>query len=151
MPARPRLSPADVACWVLKSAVPLGQVAPGWEAGATRTLSRCVRPSYRLGLLTPGQPCLLWLSGRPVPGRHEPGVHALGVVASGAAAQPGGGGDAVDVDLRRLPAPVPRAALLADAAFADAEVLRMPAGSNPSYLTPRQYAALLRHLGDEPR
>ena len=63
-----RLTPDDVACWVLKTA---GDVVVG-------EVSRCVRPSYRLGLMAPGQPCLLWRSGR-----HDPGVHALGVLTGG--------------------------------------------------------------------
>ena len=32
----------------------------------------------------------------------------------------------------------------------DAEVLRMPAGSNPSWLSPEQYAAVLAHLPPHP-
>ena len=39
--------------------------------------------------------------------------------------------------------PVLRAELLADPAARDAEVLRMPAGSNPSWLSAGQYAAVL--------
>jgi hypothetical protein len=38
---------------------------------------------------------------------------------------------------------VPRGALLADPRARDAEVLRMPAGSNPSWLSADQYAAVL--------
>jgi hypothetical protein len=41
---------------------------------------------------------------------------------------------------------VPRAAWLTDARLSAAEVVRMPAGSNPSYLTPDQLAALDRLL-----
>ena len=46
-----------------------------WRVGAAHELTRCVRRSYRLDLLRPGQPCLLWVSGRTAPG-----VHALGEV-----------------------------------------------------------------------
>ena len=60
-----RLTRDDVACWVLRTA---GDVVVG-------EVSRCVRPSYPLGLMAPGQACLLWRSGR-----HDPGVHALGVL-----------------------------------------------------------------------
>jgi hypothetical protein len=49
-----------------------------------------------------------------------------------------------------LPFPVARADLLADPAARDAEVLRMPAGSNPSWLSPEQYAAVLAHLPPHP-
>jgi hypothetical protein len=141
----PRLLPGDVACWVLKSTRPPAVIDPGWPAGGARELTRCVRLSYRLELMAPGQRCLLWVSGRT-----EPGVHALGELT----AEPGvrDGGPVVAVRLTRLGAPVPRADLLADPATRDAEVLRMPAGSNPSWLSAGQFAAVLAHLprGERP-
>lgn len=136
----PRLTAADVACWVFKSSVaPHGLVA-GWPPGATRTLTRCVRVSYRLQLMAPGQPCLLWLSGRT-----DPGVHAVGTLTAGPHVTDGG--PVVPVELTLLHAPLPRAALLADPAVGDAEVLRMPAGSNPSWLSAEQFAAVRELLG----
>jgi hypothetical protein len=136
----PRLLPEDVACWVIKSSRAPGSVAPGWLPGTVRELDRCVRRSYRLDLMRPGQPCLLWVSGR-----QQPGVHALGELSGPAA--PGDGGPVVAVRFTRLAEPVDRAELLADPAVRDAEVLRMPAGSNPSWLSHAQYAAVLAHLG----
>ena len=47
------------------------------------------------------------------------------------------------VRLVLLPDPVPRSDLLADPRMRDAEVLRMPAGSNPSWLSAGQFAAVL--------
>jgi hypothetical protein len=132
----PRLTAEDVACWVLKSTRPPGLLAPGWGPGATRTLQRCVRPSYRLGLMAPGTPVLLWVSGRD-----RPGVHALGTLTG--PVRPTGDGPAVEVRLTALADPVARAELLADPAVRNAEVLRMPAGSNPSWLSAEQYAAVL--------
>jgi hypothetical protein len=135
----PRLRPADVACWVVKTARPPQAVVPGWRPGEAATFPRCLRRSYRLGLMAPGAPCLLWLSG---PDR--PGVHAVGELAGEVGED--AGGPVVAVRLTLLAAPVPRADLLADPVARDAEVLRMPAGSNPSYLTPAQYAAVLGSL-----
>ncbi len=135
----PRLDAGDVGCWLIRTALAPDAVVPGWRPGEEREVTRCLRPSYRLGLMRPGQPVLLWLSGRD-----RPGVHATGVLA-GEVGQ-GGDGPAVTVRFTLLPAPVPRTELLADPAARDAEVLRMPAGSNPSYLTPAQYAAVLAHL-----
>jgi hypothetical protein len=89
-----------------------------------------------------GQPCLLWLSGRD-----RPGVHALGVLTGGAV--PAGDSWAVPVRLVLLSEPVPRADLLTDPVAREAEVLRMPAGSNPSWLSPAQFAAVLERTGDE--
>jgi hypothetical protein len=122
-----RLTRDDVACWVLKSATPEPL------AGA---LTRCVRPSYRLGLMAPGQPCLLWRSGRD-----SAGVHALGVLTG----VPRDG--EVPVRFAPLEEPVPRAELVDDPVFRDAEVIRMPAGSNPSWLTAAQYAVVLARTG----
>jgi hypothetical protein len=48
--------------------------------------------------------------------------------------------------LTLLAAPIPRPELLLDPALRDAEVLRMPAGSNPSWLSAGQYAAVLARL-----
>ncbi|MGY1695923.1 MULTISPECIES: hypothetical protein [unclassified Geodermatophilus] len=134
-----RLGPDGVGCWVVKTARPPDAVVPGWRPGQTHEVTRCLRPSYRLGLVRPGQPVLLWLSGRD-----RPGVHATGVLAAEVAT--GDDGPVVVVRLTLLPDPIPRADLLADPAARDAEVLRAPAGSNPSYLTPAQYAAVLAHL-----
>ena len=134
-----RLGPADIGCWVVKTARPPDAVVPGWRPGGTHEVSRCLRPSYRLGLMRPGQPVLLWLSGRD-----RPGVHATGVLVGGLGADERGPVAVVRFTL--LPAPLPRADLLADPVARDAEVLRMPAGSNPSYLTPSQHAAVLAHL-----
>jgi hypothetical protein len=134
-----RLSGDDVACWLLKSSRTPDELVPGWAPGEQQTLSRCVRASYRLALMTPGRPCLLWVSGRTAPG-----VHALGTVTG--APREEDGGPVVDVRWTRLADPVPRARLLADPAARDAEVLRMPAGSNPSWLSAPQYAAVLAEL-----
>ena len=120
---------------MLKSSLHPAEVAPGWSPGQERRLTRCVRRSYRVELVRPGNRCLLWVSGRT-----DPGVHAVGVIAG--AATEGEGGPEVAVDLTLLADPVPRAELLADPAAAGAEVLRMPAGSNPSWLSPPQFAAV---------
>ncbi|RZU31521.1 hypothetical protein [Blastococcus saxobsidens] len=131
------LRPGDVACWLVKTALPPERLDPGWAPGEERVLDRCVRPSYRLDLMAPGQPCVLWLSGRD-----RPGVHAVGTVAGEVADGPGG--PAVPLRLRLLATPLPRAELVEDPHFRDAEVLRMPAGSNPSWLSTRQFAVLSR-------
>jgi len=121
---------------VLKSTHPPEAIVAGWAPGSARSMSRCVRSSYRLGLMAAGRPCLLWVSGRAAPG-----VHALGTLTGPVHADDGG--PVVPVRLVRLPDPVPRAELLDDPRSHDAEVLRIPAGSNPSWLTPAQFAAVL--------
>lgn len=141
-----RLAAGDVAAWLLKTSRPPAELAPGWRPGQERRLERCVRRSYRLGLMAPGQPCVLWLSGRS-----EPGVHAVGRLVDDDG--PPDSRPAVEVALTLLADPVPRSTLVRHTAFADAEVVRMAAGSNPSYLTARQLAALvelLELLGNPP-
>lgn len=135
----PRLTAADVACWVIKTSRPPADLLPDWLPGSERELLRCLRPSYRLSLMAPGQPCLLWLSGRTTPG-----IHAVGVLSGDVSS--GSGGPEVRVRLTLLARPVSRADLLGDLRTRNAEVLRMPAGSNPSWLSPAQYAAV-RALG----
>jgi hypothetical protein len=135
-----RLSPGAVACWVLKTARPPDELAPGWTAPASRLLDRCVRRSYRLDLMAAGQPCLLWLSGRD-----RPGVHALGEVAGEVEDRPAG--PVVRLRLTLLAEPVPRADLIADPRMRSAEVVRMPAGSNPSWLSAEQFAVVLDRIG----
>lgn len=135
-----RLTVGDVACWVIKTAVPPAALDRTWAPGGTREMTRCLRASYRLDLMAPGQPCLLWLSGRD-----RPGVHAHGTLAGDPEAADGG--PEVAVRLTLLATAIPRGELLADPDTRDAEVLRMPAGSNPSWLSARQYAAVLARLG----
>lgn len=135
-----RLTPADIACWVIKSARPPTALVTGWRPGEPAALGRCVRRSYRVELMASAQPCLLWISGRD-----RPGVHAVGQLAG--PVHETAGGPEVPVRLRLLHEPVPRAYLLADPDARGAEVLRMPAGSNPSWLSGAQYAAVLRLLG----
>ncbi|NAZ80847.1 hypothetical protein GTR02_03315 [Kineococcus sp. R8] len=138
-----RLSTADVACWLLKSATLPPATPAGWAPGTTRRLRRCVRPSYRLSLMAPGQPCVLWLSGRV-----DPGVQAVGALTSSPVVEVAGE-EAVEVELRRVRRGVPRADLVDDPAFRGAEVVRMAAGSNPSYLTHAQLGAVVELLGEE--
>ena len=137
---RRRLAPADVAAWLLKTSVHPTDIRPGWLPGQERTLERCVVRSYRLSLMQPGQTCVLWLSGRV-----SPGVHAIGhLVAEPSLAGPSDVQPSVVVSLRLLEEPVARSELLEHPAFAGAEVLMMPAGSNPSYLDGPQLAAVLQ-------
>lgn len=131
-----RLSTGDVACWLVKSAGRPAELGPP-GAGVQR-VRRCLRRSYRLDLMAAGQPCLLWVSGRT-----RPGVAAVGRLAG-----PPAPDDRVAIDLSPLAVPVERSDLLGDARFRTAEVVRMAAGSNPSYLDRDQLAAVLERLDD---
>jgi hypothetical protein len=134
--------------WVLKANPTLTSVAALAGDGFAGVSRWCVRPSYRTALVAAGQPVLLWVSGKDP--AFPAGFHAVGEVTGPCrldAGQP-----EIPVRLRPIPSPVPRAELLLDPVLATVEVVRMPAGSNPSYLDPEQYAALraayLRPLGN---
>ncbi len=131
----------DVACWVLKTTRPPAAIDAGWRPGTALSLTRCVRRSYRLDLMAAGQPCLLWLSGRD-----RPGVHALGELTG--SAEPDGESWVVPVRFTLLAEPVTRAELVVDPVVHEAEVIRMPAGSNPSWLSTDQFAAVLSRAGE---
>lgn len=139
-----RLQTGDVAGWLIKSTRAPAEIDPGWAPGAERDLTRCVRRSYRLDLIRSGQPVVLWISGRATPG-----VHAVGRV-TGPPYEPADPDDdrpVLPVRLTRLEAAVERSELLDDPGFRDAEVLRMPAGSNPSWLTADQLGTVLGRAG----
>ena len=145
MPTNRRLSSDDVACWVIKTRTAPRRIVPGWVPGTEQRLHRCLRRSYRVELMAAGQRCLLWLSGSD-----EPGVHAIGTLSGPAepvpAADPARSQSEVAVDLMLLTTPISRAALRANPRFHAAEVLQMPAGSNPSYLSADRLAVLSEFL-----
>jgi hypothetical protein len=127
------LTAERLGAWLVKAdpaALPIA------EAAATRfatVTTRCVRPSYRTGLVEEGQPVLLWVSGRDP--AHPAGIHAHGRTTGPAT-------DVMPVRLEPVDPPVTRQQVLAVPELSGAEVLRMPAGSNPSFLDVEQYAAL---------
>ena len=108
------------------------------RTGFSTITTRCVRPSYRTSLVAPGQPVLLWVSGQDR--SHPAGVYAEGRTTGVVRAE---GDDLVlPVSLTPLEPAVRRVELLAHPLLAQLEVLRMPAGSNPSYVTEEQLEAL---------
>lgn len=138
------VSTTSLGAWLLKT----DPASPGTQTLLTAgpcELTRCVRRSYRTSLMEPGQPVLLWVSGRDP--RTPAGVHAAGLVTG--APRPAAGGDErrleVGLSLEPVDPPVLRADLLADPVLSRIEVIRMPAGSNPSYLS-REELARLRQL-----
>ena len=148
-----RLEERDVACWVLKAnpkiydlraALEHGEEINGWTLHKT----------YRVQLMAPAQRCLLWLSGPD-----SPGVYAIGKITDFAEEDGQGGGPywrdipkanrmvpVISISVVGLGTPIARAELISDRRFADAEVIKMAAGSNPSYLNEAQLAAVKQRL-----
>ncbi len=121
------------------------------RTGFTGVATRCLRASYRTDLVEAGQPVLFWVSGDHA--EHPAGIYAQGwttgpAVLDPASAGPGAGRTTaslvVPVRLDPVDPPVLRPELRAHPELAAMEVLRMPAGSNPSYVTRAQLEAL-RH------
>lgn len=143
-----RLTSDEVACWVIKSRTVATELPVDWTWRGRAELTRCLRRSYRVELMRRGDPCLLWVSGRD-----RPGVQAIGTLTGTAtpveASDPSRPELKVSVELMLLEDPVARNALLADHVVAQAEVLRMPAGSNPSYLDYPTLAALQDFLSPD--
>ena len=109
-------------------------------SGFTEVVTRCVRRSYSTDLIEEGQRVLLWVSGS------EPDLPA-GIHAHGRTTGPAADG-VMPVTLVPLRSPVLRSELVHDPDLAALEVIRMPAGSNPSYVTPAQLSALQERCPD---
>lgn len=137
-PKASALTESLLGAWLVKArpgALPVAEVV---ATGFATITHRCVRPTYRAELIRPGQSVLLWVSG----GDRE---HPAGVYAAGHTTGPVGHDRtelAMSVRLRPVDPVVPRAEILAHPVLRDLEVIRMPAGSNPSYLDIEQYRAL---------
>lgn len=106
----------------------------------------CVQPSYRTALMAAGQRVVFWVSGRT-----SPGVWAFGELTGAPVRDPEGPDPKLRVPLRlhwlEEADRVPRPTLLADPRLDRLEVLRMPQGSNPSFVTPQELAAIEHHAG----
>jgi hypothetical protein len=138
VPATPTLTAESLGAWLLKANPAGGAVEELVRSGFEDVTTRCVRPSYRTALVAEGQPVLLWVSGRdPL---HPAGLHAAGWTTGPVAGSPDG--PVMPVRLLPLSPIVARQALVEHPLLRDLEVLRMPAGSNPSYLDVTQYTAL---------
>jgi len=129
----------SLGAWLVKASPASLPVEDHTRTGFADITSRCVRATYRTDLVSEGQPVLLWVSG------NDPRSPA-GIYASGHTTGP------VDVDapspempvrLRAVQPAVHRKEILDHPTLSAIEVIRMPAGSNPSYLDAEQYDALL--------
>jgi hypothetical protein len=128
------LSTATLGAWLLKASGAAPSTREHVRSGFAHAQTWCVRPTYRTDLVEAGQPVLLWVSGS------EPGLPA-GIHAHGRTTGPARDG-VVPLVLDPLHDPLLRSELVEHPDLAGLEVLRMPAGSNPSYVTPEQLAVL---------
>ncbi len=133
-PAR-ALTPATLGAWLLKATGSAPSTRAHVRAGFAGVDTWCVQPTYRTDLVEAGQPVLLWVSGN----ERE---HPAGIYASGRTTGPAEAG-VVPVALSPVAHPLLRTELTGHPDLADMEVLRVPAGSNPSFVTPAQLRVLV--------
>lgn len=139
----------EVAAWLFKAKPEVWDVIGAIEA----TLADPGRPvitswemaeSYRVDLVAPGHPCVLWVTG----GRHASttGVWGLGRVTTvPRPAAPVGGRPRYEVglDLEFAGRPVRLRDLLGDERFVRAEIVRAPRVSSPVALTASEVDAIV--------
>lgn len=120
-------------------------------------------PSYRVGLVAPGHPCALWVTG-PRSAPYRAGVWAVGTVVSVPYDDVGDPDDPswfdrgaarqvrpyVKVDLRVLSTPIDRDDLRGDPRFAGSEILRRPRMGSPVAITPDEWTAVRDRFLDGP-
>lgn len=128
------MTPESLGAWLVRASGGDPATKSHAASGFAEVMTRCVRRSYRTDLIEEGQPVLLWVSGS------EPDLPA-GIYAHGRTTGPVADG-VMPVTLAPLRGPVLRSELVGDPDLAALEVIRMPAGSNPSYVTPAQLSAL---------
>jgi hypothetical protein len=130
----------NLGAWLIKArpdGLPLDDLVKSGFRGLT---SRCVRPTYRTGLVREDQPVLLWVSGGDP--RYPSGIYATGRTTGPAG--PVQHELAMPLRLRAVSPVVLREELMSQSGLSELEVLRMPAGSNPSYLDKQQFSTLQR-------
>ena len=137
--------------WLIKGsreATPIDELIRTDFSGVT---GWCLRRTYRTDLVRSGQPVLWWLSG--VDPMNPAGIYAQGLTTG--SAEPMDAGDAwgdpaaqasrtllMPVKLNSLDPPILRSELLHHPVLSEVEVIKMAAGSNPSFLTRDQVAEL---------
>jgi hypothetical protein len=124
------LTADTLGAWLFKATGSEPSTQAHLRAGFADAESWCVRASYRTDLVVAGQRVLLWVSGP-----------AAGVHAHGRTTGPARDG-VVPLALTPLDPPLLRTEIIGHADLARLEVIRMPAGSNPSYVTPAQLEVL---------
>ena len=141
-PVRRVVTEQTLGAWLVKGNRGVSSVDELVHTGFASVAGRCVRPGYRSDLVGPGQPVLFWVSGGDR--SHPSGIYAQGHTTGHAEADPEGSTLVLPLRLEPLTEPVPRSELLHHPVLRELEVLRMAAGSNPSFLTRDQLQELRR-------
>ena len=144
-----------VAAWLFKANPAVWDVLDALRSGAAIDTWR-MAPSYRTALLTPGQPCLLWVTRDPT-APATPGVFAIGRLTTAAFDDVGDPEDTrwldpvaarqlrphVGTEMDLLEVPIRAAELRGDPRWRGAEIFRAPRMGSPLAVTPQAWSALL--------
>ena len=150
----PAVDQESLGAWLIKCR-PDASLLGGWlRTGFQDVSPRCVRRTYRTDLVAAGQPVLFWISGQD---RECPaGIYAQGWTTGAAGIDPthdsaddpartGAGTQlVVPVALETLASAILRREIGLHPVLSRIEVMRMPAGSNPSFLDRTQLDELRR-------
>lgn len=134
--------------WLFKANPDVWDVLTFLRSGTEVDSWRMAR-SYRVDLLRPGQPAVLWVTGA-ADARHTAGVWAIGEIAGEVYEDVGDPADPlwrdrsaqrqvrphVELAMTVLPTPVPRSEVRDDPRFAGAEIIRRPRMGSPVALRP---------------
>jgi hypothetical protein len=148
-----------VAAWLFKANPDVWDVLAFLRSGADVDSWR-MAPSYRVDLVAPGQPAVLWVTG-PANGPHVPGVWAVGEICGEVFEDVGDPDDDlwrdqgarhqvrphVEMSMTVLAEPVSRMDLVEDPRFAEAEIVRRPRMGSPLALRPVELEAILDRAG----
>lgn len=133
-----------IAGWLLKARRDVWDVVGAMAQGEPFDSWR-LAPSYRVEMMTAGDPVVLWLTGARTD-RPPPGLYAVGVVSGEIDHHAGEGDGWIDLEARDqlrprcpldmvvLDEPLLRSELRAHRDFADAEILVAPRVGNPGVL-----------------
>ncbi len=127
------MTDANLGAWLIKVNPKSSPVDEFLRTDFATVTTRCVQPTYRLDEVAPGQAVLFWISGDDK--RHPAGLYAQGHTTG--LPRPALDGPRLDLPVRltNLDPPVLSRELLEHPRLSQLEVLKVPAGSNPSYLT----------------
>ena len=140
------MSTDDLGAWLLKGNADNADLH-GRFALQPHVERWCVQPSYRLGLMSAGQPVLFWGSGSR---RRDAGygIWGLGSLTGPARQEDEGWWVPLDLTIADPAAWIHREVLRAHPDLDDLEVLRQPQAANPSFVTRRQFEAIRRLLDE---
>jgi EVE domain len=149
----------EVAAWMFKANPDVWDVLGFLRSGVDVDSWRMAR-SYRVELVRPGHPCVLWVTG-PTGSAHTPGVWAIGEITGDPYDDVGDPDDHrwrdhaaqrqvrpfVETRMGVLAEPVSRDELAEDPHFGTAEILKTPRMGSPLALRAGEFAAITVRVG----